>query len=552
MDVQVISEKQRLARLDFIGLEEVHAKALAGIWPVLEGHLDGILNKFYGHLTNFPQLQPLLAGDGKIEHLKNAQRSHWQLLFGGGFGPEYFGRAVAIGTTHQRIGLEPRWYVAAYAIVLGDLLSIVRANSKKSKDTETVVEAVIRAVMLDMELAVSVYIEAGEKLVREELQGLAATLDAEVRSSVGSIVDHAKELDTSANTMSGATGRVEQASTSVASASEEATTSVETIAAAAEELSTSVSEVSRQMESTNTAITEVTEESQQIAGVISGLNEEVQRIGSIVDLIRDVADQTNLLALNATIEAARAGEAGKGFAVVASEVKALAAQTGKATQDIADQVARVQAETGNAVSGIERIGDTVGRLQTIAAEVDAVLRDQGKATTEIAENVQQTASGTREVSGRISEVATEMSQLQEMSNSLLTVAQGLGTSTTALEEKVAATIHSLRNHDGMSRRDEPRVHPETVIESTIQSDSGTISAQVHDISETGCRVERGHGLATATGITVQIPGVAAPQPAVVERVDDTAVFLKFNGDEAADIALRNFVSSRLTAATTAA
>jgi methyl-accepting chemotaxis protein len=551
METQVITEKQRLARLDFIGIEDGHKAALTEVWPLLEGKLDGILDKFYAHLSAYPALQGHLGGDGKIDYLKKAQQAHWQLLFGGKFGEDYFGRAVAIGNAHQRIGLEPRWYVAGYAIVLGDLISIVRGAGKR-KNIDLMCEAVIRAVMLDMELAISVYIEAGDKLLREELQGLAATLDAEVRGAVDNIVQQTGALDTSSAEMTGATGRVETASASVAGASEEATTSVETIAAATEELSTSVQEVARQMESTNAAITEVTGEAQQIAGVVSGLNEEVQRIGSIVDLIRDVADQTNLLALNATIEAARAGEAGKGFAVVAGEVKALAAQTGKATQDIADQVARVQTQTGNAVSGIERIGDTVNRLQAIAAEVDAVLKDQGKATTEIAENVQQTASGTREVSGRISEVATEMSRLQEMANGLRGVADGLNGATSNLQEKVAQTIHSLRNHEGMSRRDEPRVTPQPPLASRIDCASGAIDTELFDLNETGCRVARGKGLATATDIVVHIPGLPVPQPAIAERVDDDAVFLKFRGDETARTALRGYLGTKLGGQTAAA
>ena len=127
METQVITEKQRLARLDFIGIEDGHKAALTEVWPLLEGKLDGILDKFYAHLSAYPALQGHLGGDGKIDYLKKAQQAHWQLLFGGKFGEDYFGRAVAIGNAHQRIGLEPRWYVAGYAIVLGDLAASLAA-----------------------------------------------------------------------------------------------------------------------------------------------------------------------------------------------------------------------------------------------------------------------------------------------------------------------------------------------------------------------------------------------------------------------------------------
>ena len=92
------------------------------------------------------------------------------------------------------------------------------------------------------------------------------------------------------------------------------------------------------------------------------LSAAAQKIGEVVRLINNIAGQTNLLALNATIEAARAGEAGKGFAVVASEVKNLATQTARATEDISAQVAAMQGSTGDAVAAIERIDQTIGRM----------------------------------------------------------------------------------------------------------------------------------------------------------------------------------------------
>jgi methyl-accepting chemotaxis protein len=124
-----------------------------------------------------------------------------------------------------------------------------------------------------------------------------------------------------------------------------------------------------------------------------------------VSLISAIAGQTNLLALNATIEAAHAGDAGKGFAVVAAEVKGLANQTAKATDDIRQQVAQIQVATKEAMTTIEAISRTIGKLNQIATAIAAAVEEQGAATKEIARNVHEAATATQRVSTDISGVS---------------------------------------------------------------------------------------------------------------------------------------------------
>ncbi|GAA6154975.1 globin-coupled sensor protein [Pyruvatibacter sp. HU-CL02332] len=451
MSGQNKSTQTREARLEFIGLAPEHGEALEVLWPSLEGELAPLLDRFYEHLLKYEELKPLLGGLDKVAALKAAQASHWERLFKGDFGVDYFERAVTIGNAHQRINLEPRWYVSAYAIVLGDLLAIVRKATKR-KSVDLTVEAVTKAVMLDMELAVSVYIEAGDRVLQERLSSLADGLDKDVAGAVETVVGQVDDIDTASGELGHAATKIEGASSSVASASEEASASIGTVAAASEELATSVQEVGRQMSETHQAVQRVTDEASHIGEAMSGLSTEVQQIGKIVDLIRDVADQTNLLALNATIEAARAGEAGKGFAVVASEVKALASQTGKATQEISDQVTRVQQQTAGASEGITRITNVISQLEEIAQQVESAIGEQGAATNEIAGSVQQTATGTKEVSGSIANVAAEITAMSAMATRLQEVSSGLRGATTQLRDRVQTTVEDLRQGDQETRQ----------------------------------------------------------------------------------------------------
>ncbi len=53
-----------------------------------------------------------------IPRLKAAQGSHWGRLFNGRFDDAYINGVRTIGLIHNKIGLEPRWYIGGYNLVL--------------------------------------------------------------------------------------------------------------------------------------------------------------------------------------------------------------------------------------------------------------------------------------------------------------------------------------------------------------------------------------------------------------------------------------------------
>ena len=224
--------------------------------------------------------------------------------------------------------------------------------------------------------------------------------------------------------------------TTVASASEEASTNVQSVASATEELSSSVTEISRQVQESARMATDAVGQARVTNDRVSELSKAASRIGDVVELINTIAGQTNLLALNATIEAARAGEAGRGFAVVASEVKALAEQTAKATGEISQQITGIQGATQELVNAIKEISGTIERLAEISSAIAAAVEEQGAATQEISRNVQQAARGTQQVSSNISDVQRGAGETGAASSQVLSAAQSLSGDSNRLKLEV--------------------------------------------------------------------------------------------------------------------
>ncbi len=280
--------------------------------------------------------------------------------------------------------------------------------------------------------------------LRDELLGLADTLQNEVESAVGEIAALAEQLQGVSGQMSQSAELVSGQTEDVASSAQEATGNVETVAAATEQLSASNAEINRQMAESTRISSNAADRAQETNQLVVSLSQSANRIGEVIALITDIAEQTNLLALNATIEAARAGDAGKGFAVVAAEVKNLANQTEKATEEIAGQISGIQKATGESVTAIEDIGRIIENINEIATTISAAVEEQGAATDEITRNVRSAADRTRTVSASINDVASETGKTGELSGQVLSTAQTASEKVENLRSRINGILEDLR------------------------------------------------------------------------------------------------------------
>lgn len=433
-------------RLRFMGITGETTRLLREFWPVVVPHLPDILTGFYNHAASIPKLAGLVSD--QVPRLKKAQETHWERLFTSGFSESYFEGVRTIGWVHNKINLEPRWYIGGYNYVLSRLADIaIQSNRWSPAKAKAIMEAVNSAVMLDMDVAISTYQESflADRAKREKaLDVLMADFEAKSSELAGMVAAAANQLQSTAKSMSGIAGQANDQITTVTASAEEASSNVQAVAAAAEELSSSVAEISRQVEQSSSIASTAVAEAQRTNTIVNSLAQGASKIGDIVELINAIASQTNLLALNATIEAARAGDAGKGFAVVAAEVKNLANQTAKATDEIGKQIGAIQSATGEAVIAIQGIGKVIGEISETSVAIAAGVDSQGQATRDIARNIQEIAIGTRDVTVNITGVSQGASETGEAALQVLDAAEGLSRQATQLSDDVKNFIRQAK------------------------------------------------------------------------------------------------------------
>ncbi|WP_213742082.1 globin-coupled sensor protein [Bradyrhizobium sp. dw_411] len=446
------NEQSIQSRLDFIGIDGATREALRELRPLIAGALPAILDRFYAHLMKYPQVAKLFPNEAIIRHAKEAQLKHWMTIAAASFDDTYVQSVTRIGQVHNRLGLEPRWYIAGYSMIVTGLLREIEVKNAQgwfgggaALEKRVVLQnAMTRASMLDMDFAIAVYLDAAKQDQRTAMQKLAHDFEAAVGEIINTVSSASTELEASASSLTKTAEMTERLSADVASASVQASANVQSVASATEEMTSSVNEIGRQVSESAAIADEAVHEAERTDASISELSRAAERIGDVLKLITSIAEQTNLLALNATIEAARAGDAGRGFAVVASEVKALAAQTAKATDDIGLQIVGIQTATQASVAAIKQISGTIRRISEIGATIAAAVEEQNAATREISRNVQEVAGGTAKVATNISEVSRGASDTGTASSQVLSSAQSLSSESNRLKLEVGKFLDTVR------------------------------------------------------------------------------------------------------------
>lgn len=433
------------ARLEFLDITDETAAALQRLQPQIETGIDELLNGFYRKMLSVPELAALFPG-GSVEHAKAAQRRHWQdHVFAGRFDEAYGERVKRIGQAHERVGLEPHWYMAGYCHVLTELVEhVANSNRFSQKRMVQAMQSLIKAVFLDMGLSVSVYMTASRDQARSVISNHAQRFEGDVKGMVDLVAAAATELRAIAEGMATVADETATRTRMVASNADIASTNVETVAAAATQLSASIDEIGHQALSVREAAAGAVNDVSTIRNEFSALATAVGEISDATRLVNEIAGHTRMLALNAAIEATRAGEQGRGFAVVAEEVKALALQTAAVTTRISAAIDRVERLGATAAASVEHIAIATGRLHGVAAAIAAAVEEQGAATSEIARSVALAADGTRGMTTVIGEVATAATETGSSAENVLASSHALSSNAEQLSRKVGIFLDDVR------------------------------------------------------------------------------------------------------------
>ncbi len=392
---------------------------------MLQAHLKAGLRDLFHRYQTLPDAARHFTSESQLERLQDLQSSHWDVLTDARFDSLYAERVKVLSDSESKMGLDPRWHVAGHGVMLEHLLAglldemggraILPGSKRRARELSELVTAVVRLVMVDVEIAVSLRfneLRVGHQRALAEqrtadrgeaaslIAGLASGLAdrdltarlpmdcpeayAEVAEALNmALADIQQQFSVLSGGVQAAGTASDAISRSSQSLAEQSAEQSRALAVSARQLAELAGQVRGNAANTRsaervTASTRVAaEDSGRIVGqaisAMADIESSAEKIGQIISVIDEIAFQTNLLALNAGIEAARAGDSGRGFAVVAQEVRALAQRSADAAREIKVLVTGTKAQVDAGVQMVGRTQDAIGSIVRQVTDINEAI-----------------------------------------------------------------------------------------------------------------------------------------------------------------------------------
>ena len=458
-------QEQLQSRLDFVHLDAAAQARLAHLRPYIDKHLPLALERFYSHLATVPAVARFFDGKSGMNRAQGKQIHHWQAIATGSLDADYFKASSTVGLVHAKIGLEPRWHIGGYSLIMetlvtgiitdymADALKPIKGRFGRSlpRDPAAVMKdvaemtvslvSVLKAILIDIDIGVSAYFEklteeaqASEEAARAKIRAAVSatgavlqdvargdlttrvteTLDPEfdaIKRDTNGVAERlstiVEQLQATSRSLKTATGEILSGANDLADRTTRQAATIEQTTAAIEQLSTAVVENAKRAATASDKARSVAQSATSGGQAITAANGAMGAIETSSAKISNIIGMIDDIAFQTNL-----------LALNASVEAARAGEAGKGFAVVAVEVRRLAQSAANASSEVKALIETsaaeVRSGTQLVARAAEVLHDILAGTQESADLIDTIAQANRNQSSALEEVTIAVRQMDEM------------------------------------------------------------------------------------------------------------------------------------------
>jgi signal transduction histidine kinase len=177
LDHYGMGDEERLRRKAFLEITEADSENLRSLRPAFREFGHEFAERFYRHLLSHPTTASLLKDTQQVEALKKLQAAYFSELLEGILDDAYFEGRLRVGVAHQRIGLDPTWYLGAYnQYIQLTFPFFAKAFGHNLEKVLPNLLSLVKVIFLDISLALRTYFQSATEQLQHHNEELKQAL----------------------------------------------------------------------------------------------------------------------------------------------------------------------------------------------------------------------------------------------------------------------------------------------------------------------------------------------------------------------------------------
>jgi len=115
-------------RKDFVGFTDEDAKLLKELGPIVKKYAEEFVDSLFDKFLITEETKKFFAEKDTLNHVKRMQKEYFIAFTEGKYEEKYLESRIHLGKLHERIGLEPRWYMGGYSIFLQSAMPLSKSS----------------------------------------------------------------------------------------------------------------------------------------------------------------------------------------------------------------------------------------------------------------------------------------------------------------------------------------------------------------------------------------------------------------------------------------